>query len=52
MRVVAMGDIDDYASLPECGIIIEATHEELGAIDGNIMYCDVEVKPAEERSED
>lgn len=41
MEVVMVGDIASQAimdDLPECGIVISATREELRNLDGNLLY--------------
>ena len=56
MRIVEIGNLADTRlvsgvngdRLPRCGIIIEATPDELAALPFNPVYAEVEVRPAKE----
>lgn len=56
MRIVEIGNLANeplvvnvYGDhLPRCGIIIEATPDELAALPFNPVYAEVEVRPAKE----
>lgn len=51
MKVVEIGNIGSHNGwmpegerLPESGIVIEATKEELKSLRGNLLYREVEIK--------
>ena len=56
MRIVEIGNLADTRlvagvngdRVPRCGIIIEATPDELAALPFNPVYAEVEVRPAKE----
>lgn len=56
MRIVEIGNLRETRAvinadgdrLPRCGIIVEATPEELAALPFNPVYAEVEVLPAKE----
>ena len=47
MTVIGIGDMKMDDSEKFCGIIIEATREEIQAIAGNILYREVTITPKE-----
>lgn len=56
MKIVEIGNLRETRAvinadgdrLPRCGIIIEATPDELSALPFNHVYAEVEVRPAKE----
>ena len=54
MRIVEIGNLRETRAvinadgdrLPRCGIIVEATPDELAALPFNPVYAEVEVRPA------
>ena len=48
MKVIEIGDMLTHNGERLCGILVEASRDELQAVAGNILYKEVEVLPVED----
>lgn len=48
MKVIEIGDMLTRNGERLCGILVEASRDELQAVEGNILYKEVEVLPVED----
>ena len=51
MEVIEIGDMMTRNGERLCGILVEASRDELQAVEGNILYKEVEVLPVESRAD-